>query len=94
MSFGRRPMQKGDVADISKFGPIHLTLIVNSHGELYEGRIGGIEQGELKHVVTARQYLAVILAETALSAVGRAIIKGIDDDLAKAHTRLNPALEG
>lgn len=90
MNFRKQPMRPGDVADISKFGPIHLTLIVNSHGELYEGRIGGIEQAQLNHVLTARQYLAVILAETALSAVGRAIVEGIDGDLAKAHARLKP----
>lgn len=87
-------MQRGDVADITKFGPIHMTLVINSHGELYEGRIGGIEQGELRHILTARQYLAVILSETALSAVGRAIVEGIDCDLAKAQARLNPPLDG
>lgn len=88
--FGKKPMQRGDVADISKFGPIHLTLIINSHGELYEGRIGGVERGNLLQIKTARQYLAVILAETALSKVGRAIVEGIDSDLMAAQLRLEP----
>jgi hypothetical protein len=88
--FGKRPIQKGDVADVSKFGPLHMTLVVNSHGELYEGRVSGVERANVVQIKTARQYLSVILSETALSKVGRAIVEGIDGDLTAAQYRLEP----
>lgn len=72
-------LKKGDSADVTLFGPLRLTLIVNSHGELYDSIVAGENSALPVNLREGQAYINTILTRAGLSTSARTLLNHIWD---------------